>query len=261
MVIANLSMWFRRSTCLEILSFAAMDRSSWPHAAGHTSRAIASLAENWCGNWWSRKLITIEITKKNMETLKRSCRSKGEDKYLFLFDTIEWCWMYLRETVRRRSEKTASAGVIWVNRWCFLWKLSARTDWWNWSQDLAFPEYGISLFVECVQTQRKSWDWSSPWCYDPCGRITGFSFGRGASLVIAYNNTLKMGKKAVIYQPINSATVMAGNFQLEYQHGVPSFNHWPEILEKNSWKSNLIDDIIWTYRCEFPLGFQGGQPP
>ena len=28
------SMWFRRSTCLEILSFAAMDRSSWPHAAG-----------------------------------------------------------------------------------------------------------------------------------------------------------------------------------------------------------------------------------
>jgi hypothetical protein len=49
---------------------------------------------------------------KKKQTLKRSCRSKGEDKYLFLFDTIEWCWMYLRETVRRRSEKTASAGVI-----------------------------------------------------------------------------------------------------------------------------------------------------
>ena len=50
----------------------------------------------------------------------------------------------------------------------------------------------------------------------------------------------------LIYQPINSATVMAGNFQLEYQHGVPSFNQWPEIMEKNSWKSNLIDDIIWA---------------
>ena len=83
--------------------------------------------------------------------------------------------------------------------------------------------------------------------YDSCDPITGFSFGTGASLVIAYNNTLKMGKNAVlIYQPINSATVMAGNFQLEYQHGVPSFNQWPEIMEKNSWKSNLIDDIIWA---------------
>ena len=34
MVIASMFMWLRRSTCLEILSFAAMDRSLSPHAAG-----------------------------------------------------------------------------------------------------------------------------------------------------------------------------------------------------------------------------------
>jgi len=39
---------------------------------------------------------------------------------------------------------------------------------------------------------------------------------------------------------------MAGNFQEEYQHGAPSFNDWPDILEKNSWESNHIHDIIWA---------------
>ena len=83
--------------------------------------------------------------------------------------------------------------------------------------------------------------------YDPCDPITGFSFGTGASCVTACNKTFKKGKKALsIYQPINSATVMAGNFQEEYQHGVPSFNDWPDILEKNSWESNHIHDIIWA---------------
>ena len=74
-----------------------------------------------------------------------------------------------------------------------------------------------------------------------------------------------MGKKAavLIYQPINSATVMAGNFQLEYQHGVPSFNHCPEILEKNSWKSNRhyigcpschnLNWSNWRFNCALRL--------
>ena len=56
---------------------------------------------------------------------------------------------------------------------------------------------------------------------------------------------------------------MAGNFQLEYQHGVPSFNHWPEILEKNSWKSNRhyigcpschnLNWSNWRFNCALRL--------
>ena len=83
--------------------------------------------------------------------------------------------------------------------------------------------------------------------YDSRDPITGFSFGTGSSLVIACKNAQKTRKKAVsIYQPINSATVMAGNFQQEYQHGVPSFNDWPDILEKNSWEGNGINEIKWA---------------
>ena len=46
--------------------------------------------------------------------------------------------------------------------------------------------------------------------YDPCDPITGFSFGTGAPLAISDNNCKH--KAMWIYQPVQSATVMGGNF-------------------------------------------------
>ena len=79
---------------------------------------------------------------------------------------------------------------------------------WCWTQLQA----NVSLFVECVQTQLKSWGTPSygQRLYDPCDPITGFSFGTGAPLVISGNNCKH--KAMWIYQPVQSATVMGGNF-------------------------------------------------
>ena len=133
---------------------------------------------------------------------------------------------------------------------CFSLPLIAlATAWWNWSQDLLLAEYSISLFVECAQTQPKSCDLSPHWRRLWSLRSDHWIQFRNRCFLcdcMQLKPSRREKKALSIYQPINSATVMAGNFQEEYQHGAPSFNDWPDILEKNSWESNHIHDIIWA---------------
>ena len=63
--------------------------------------------------------------------------------------------------------------------------------------------------------------------YDECDPITSLSMKLGSFLLVSAKQRRKRGLKErwclVIYQPPNSMLIMAGKFQTEFEHAVPSF--------------------------------------
>ena len=297
--------WFRRSTCLEILSFAAMDRSLWPYAAadrqsvrqfcqmvGGVSNTNARIEDR--SDWLIQQLQPEPL---------HPWQKTEPTSFLFQIYNLEaWeplqekMWKLMQEKMCydrdhfnnhanpekvvqiRGGKKVRCGGGLYLSTplngaGCTCVKLfggeAKRQPLLTSSESTSGASYENFLRERLGETGRKTWysqnmvfhclsnvyrhNQNHGIClqtdagYDSCDPIIGFSFGTGSSLVIACNYALKMRKKAVsVYQPINSATVMAGDFQKEYQHGVPSFNDWYDILEKNSWEGNGINEIKWA---------------
>ena len=76
-------------------------------------------------------------------------------------------------------------------------------------------DHGISMHSDASQA------------YDECDPITSLSMKLGSFLLVSAKQKKKRGLKErwclVIYQPPNSMLIMAGKFQTEFEHAVPSF--------------------------------------
>ena len=83
---------------------------------------------------------------------------------------------------------------------------------WNWNDHN--QNHGIELHSDVCET------------YSYVDPITSFSFGHGGVLTLS---SKKVAMTKMLYQEGGDALVMAGDFQVEFQHGVPPRSTWKNL--------------------------------